>query len=89
MSTLSGSGEITIDGGVHEPPAITMGGSVVMLKLNLQGETSVSSAGTFSVDTDELTDQEILEMREAVSLYRSDDAELALHEDLVKELAGD
>ena len=89
MNTLSISTGAATDSGVHEPPATTMGGGVVMLKLKLQGETFVSEAGTFSVDTDELTDQEILEMREAGSLYRRGDAEFTLHEDLVKELASD
>lgn len=90
MSVLSIPEEVTLDHGVQEPSAFTMGGSAGVLRLHpLHGETFADSAGTFSIDDDELTDQEVAEMREAILLFRSGEAELTLHEDLVKELMGD
>ena len=47
------------------------------------------TASEFFVDDEEMTDEELTEMLEAGALYRSGEADLTPHEDLVRDLAGD
>ena len=88
MSTLSLSEEVTIE--QEEYPVTSMTRATAVVTMNTHGETAVdNTASEFFVDDEEMTDEELTEMLEAGALYRSGEADITPHEDLVRDLAGD